>query len=130
MRLKLIIGLTLVALMLVACGGTETVEVTRIVETEGETVEVEVTRVTTETVTETVVETVTETVVETVEVVALPDGTARWSSGEAAEIEDRTAGDRQDGEPHRDERGDGPGEYERSDRTHLRHLERSASGEI
>ena len=70
MRFKIVALLTLAAFVLAACGGGETAEPEIITET----VEVEVTRVVTETETETVVETVTETetVVETVEVLALP----------------------------------------------------------
>lgn len=71
-KIKFIAIAMLLAAILVACGGEQVVEVTRVV-TEVETVEVEgemveVTRVVTETVVETVTETVTETVVETVEV--------------------------------------------------------------
>jgi phosphate transport system substrate-binding protein len=64
---KLMLLVVLAALALAACGGdsAEPIVIT-------ETVQMEVTRVTTEVVTETVVETVTERIVETVSIIALP----------------------------------------------------------
>ncbi|MCA9999323.1 MAG: hypothetical protein KDE56_26355, partial [Anaerolineales bacterium] len=68
MRLKILAFLVAIALFVAACGGTAEPQVVT------ETIEVEVTRVVTETetVVETVTETVQETVVEQVEVMTLP----------------------------------------------------------